>query len=252
MAASEQAVQVVAHGIPLEGSLAIPEQATGAVVIAQGSGSSSPRNRYVAAALQRAGIATLLVDLLTVKEEETDRRTAHLRFNTDLLTHRLVGIVHWLLADPRTRGLPIGAFGASTDAAAALIAAAREPDRVSAVVSRGGRPDLAGIELGKVRAPTLLIVGGEDAEVLPVNREALRALHTSSESRLEIVAGAGHQFEEAGTLERVAELAAAWFERHLGAAEPPPGADPPPDAEPSESDAEPRADARPSDTDDTP
>jgi len=217
----------VAHGIPLEGELAVPEPAIGVVVFAHGSGNghNSPRNRYVAAALQRAGVATLLVDLLTVKEEETDRRTAHLRFNTDLLSNRLLGIIHWLLADPRTRGLPVGAFGASTGAAAALIAAAREPDRVSAVVSRGGRPDLVGIELARVRAPTLLIVGAEDVEVLALNREALRALHTSSESRLELVAGAGHLFEEPGTIERVAELAAAWFERHLRAAEPPPAAE---------------------------
>lgn len=217
----------MARGIPLEGTLSIPETAAGAVVFAHGSGSdrTSPRNRYVAGALQRAGIATLLVDLLTTKEEETDRRTAHLRFNTDLLSNRLLGIVEWLLVDPRTRGLPVGVFGASTGAAAALIAAAREPDRVSAVVSRGGRPDLAGIELARVRAPTLLLVGSEDAEVLALNREALRALH-SSESRLEIVAGAGHLFEEPGTFERAAELAAAWFERHLRAAEPPPAAEP--------------------------
>ncbi len=217
----------MAHGIPLEGTLVVPESATGAVVFAHGSGSSrnSPRNRYVAGALQRAGMTTLLVDLLTAKEEDTDSRTAHLRFNTDLLSNRLIGVIHWLLVDPRTRGVPVGAFGASTGAAAAIMAAAREPDRVSAVVSRGGRPDLAGIELARVRAPTLLIVGGDDVEVLALNRDALRALHLSSESRLEIVAGAGHLFEEAGTLERASELAASWFERHLSAAEPPPAAE---------------------------
>jgi dienelactone hydrolase len=235
VAASEEEVQVIAHGIPLEGTLAVPEPVTGAVVLAHGTGGDrgSPGNRYVAAAFQRAGIATLLVDLLTGKEEETDRRTAHLRFNTDLLSQRLLGITHWLLADRRTHGLPVGAFGASTGAAAALIAAARDPDRISAVVSRGGRPDLAGIELARVRAPTLLIVGGDDSEVLAVNREALRALHSSSESRLEIVPGAGHMFAEAGALERAAELAATWFERHLGAAEPPP-VEPPPAAEPDD------------------
>jgi dienelactone hydrolase len=219
-----QDVEVLAHGIPLQGHLTVPDSATGAVVFAHGSGSSrhSPRNRFVAGVLQRAGLATLLVDLLTAKEEDTDRRTAHLRFNIDLLSGRLVGIVHWLLVDPRTIGLPVGAFGASTGAAAALIAAAREPERVSAVVSRGGRPDLAGIDLPRVRAPTLLIVGGEDHEVLELNRDALRALHLSSESRVEIVAGAGHMFEEPGTLEQVAHLAAAWFARHLAAAERPP------------------------------
>jgi putative phosphoribosyl transferase len=222
--AREEAVQVLAHGVPLEGSLAVPEGATGVVVFAHGSGSSrhSERNRHVAGVLQEAGLATLLFDLLTTKEEELDRRTAHLRFNTDLLSHRLVGAVHWLLAEPRTRGLPVGAFGASTGAAPALIAAAREPDRVSAVVLSGGRPDLAGIDVARVRAPTLLIVGGNDIDVLGVNRDALRALQLSSECRLEIVADANQLFEEAGTLDRAAQLAASWFARHLAAAERPP------------------------------
>jgi putative phosphoribosyl transferase len=221
---AEHNVEVLAHGIPLQGDLAVPDPATGVVVFAHGSGSSrqSPRNRFVASVLQRAGLATLLVDLLTAKEEETDRRTAHLRFNIDLLSNRLVGIVHWLLVEPRTLGLPVGAFGGSTGAAAALIAAVREPERVSAVVSRGGRPDLAGIDLPRVRAPTLFIVGSEDREVIELNRDALRALQLSSESRLELVPGAGHMFEEPGTMEQVAHLAAHWFARHLAAADPPP------------------------------
>jgi putative phosphoribosyl transferase len=220
----EEAVEVVAHGVRLEGSLAVPEGAAGVVAFAHGSAGNrlGARNRHVAGALRAAGLATLLFDLLTAKEEELDRDTAHLRFNIDLLSHRLVGAMHWLLVDPRTRGLPVGVLGAGTGAASALTAAAREPDRVSAVVSRGGRPDLAGIDLARVHAPTLLIAGGADPEVLAASREALRALNAASECRLEIVAGAGHLFEEAGALERVAELASSWLARHLAAADRPP------------------------------
>ncbi|HKE16861.1 MAG TPA: dienelactone hydrolase family protein [Kofleriaceae bacterium] len=222
--AREEAVLVLAHGVPLAGSLAVPEGAAGVVAFAHGSAGNrlGARNRQVAAALRGAGLATLLFDLMTAKEEELDRSTAHLRFNIDLLSHRLVGAVHWLLVHPRTRGLPVGVLGAGTGAAAAITAAAREPDRVSAVVSRGGRPDLAGIDLARVRAPTLLIAGGADSEVLAGNRDALRALTAASECRLEIVAGAGHLFEEPGALERVAELASSWLARHLAAADRPP------------------------------
>jgi pimeloyl-ACP methyl ester carboxylesterase len=173
----------------------------------------------VARALGRAGLATLLIDLLTAMEEEEERFTRHHRFDIDLLAERLVGATHWLLVDPRTAGLPIGYFGASTGAAAALVAAAREPDRVAAVVSRGGRPDLAGRALAQVRAPTLLIVGGADDAVLALNREALARL--PGEARLEIVPDATHLFEEPGALETVAELAAGWFRQHL---RPAPGA----------------------------
>jgi putative phosphoribosyl transferase len=198
----------------LEGNLAVPDGARGAVLFAHGSGSSrfSPRNRVVAQALQEAGFATLLMDLLTPAEEQAERFTRHLRFDVDLLADRLAGAVQWLSRDPQTRALPVGLFGASTGAAAALVTAAREPDRISAVVSRGGRPDLAGELLREVRAPTLLIVGGADEVVLELNREALAGLRC--EKRLEIVAGATHLFEEPGALESVAALAARWFADH--------------------------------------
>jgi putative phosphoribosyl transferase len=201
----------------LQGDLAVPANASGVVLFAHGSGSSrlSPRNRYVAAMLQRAPLATLLIDLLTPEEEEAERFTRHLRFDIGLLAGRLEGVTHWLTGAPDTQQLPIGYFGASTGAAAALVAAASEPDAVGAVVSRGGRPDLAGNALPHVRAPTLLIVGGADSEVEELNREALQLLAT--EKRLEIVPGATHLFEEPGTLERAAELARDWFVAHLRA-----------------------------------
>ena len=184
------------------------------MLFAHGSGSSrlSPRNTYVAEVLDSAGVATLLFDLLTAEEEEVDAQTAELRFDIPLLTERLLAVTQWTLRQPALRGLPMGYFGASTGAAAALAAAARLP-RVAAVVSRGGRPDLAGPLLADVRAATLLIVGGDDREVLTLNRQALAQLR--AEARLEIVPGATHLFVEAGALEEVARLASAWFVAHL-------------------------------------
>jgi putative phosphoribosyl transferase len=192
-----------------------PEGARGVVLFAHGSGSSrhSVRNRFVAGALRGGGLATLLLDLLTPDEEAVDARTAHLRFDIGLLAHRLVAATDWLTANPDTRGLKIGYFGASTGGGAALVAAAERPDLVAAVVSRGGRPDLAGPSLVHVRAPTLLIVGGRDEPVIGMNREAMRQLR--SETRLEIVPGATHLFEEPGALEAVARLAEDWFQRHF-------------------------------------
>jgi putative phosphoribosyl transferase len=215
---SEREIQLVVRpGFRLGGNLAVPQGARGAVLFAHGSGSSrfSPRNRFVAEALQQAGLATLLIDLLTPAEEEAERFTRHLRFDIDLLADRLAAAAEWLSHEKETEGLPVGLFGASTGAAAALVTAAREPDRISAVVSRGGRPDLAGDLLSQVRAATLLIVGGADDVVLDLNREALAMLR--AEKRLEIVPGATHLFEEPGALDGVAALAARWFAEHLGA-----------------------------------
>jgi putative phosphoribosyl transferase len=195
----------------LEGELTVPDAAPLVVAFAHGSGSSrlSPRNRQVATTLQEAGLATLLFDLLDAAEETRDVRTRELRFDIPLLAGRLVAAVEWLDAQPATSNLPVGLFGASTGAAAALIAAARRPDRVGAVVSRGGRPDLAGDSLAAVEAPTLLIVGGEDPAVIDLNRQAQRRVRCVT--RLEIVPGAGHLFEEPGALEQVAALAREWF-----------------------------------------
>jgi putative phosphoribosyl transferase len=199
----------------IEGDLQIPEGAVGTVLFAHGSGSSrhSSRNRYVASELNAAGLATLLIDLLTREEEAVDQHTAHLRFDIPLLAERLVAATRWLGKDPSTRSLRVGYFGASTGAAAALVAAATVPDQVSAVVSRGGRPDLAGEALPRVRAPTLLIVGSRDTQVLEMNRAAMARMQTVT--RLEIVPGASHLFEEPGTLETVAHLARDWFLRYL-------------------------------------
>jgi dienelactone hydrolase len=204
----------MAHGVALEGELAIPAHAAGLVLFAHGSGSSrhSPRNQYVARVLQRVRMATLLMDLLTSKEEALDSRTAELRFNIELLAQRLIGATEWLAQNSGTRELPLGYFGASTGAAAALVAAAGR-QQIKAVVSRGGRPDLAGQALKSVKAPTLLIVGGDDVPVIELNREALAELEC--EKRLEIVPGATHLFEEPGKLEEVAQLARTWFESHL-------------------------------------
>jgi pimeloyl-ACP methyl ester carboxylesterase len=201
--------------VTLEGDLQIPDRATGLVLFAHGSGSSrhSPRNRFVAHELQTAGLATLLLDLLTPEEEAVDQHTGHLRFDIGLLAERLVAATLWAAVDAATRSLAIGYFGASTGAAAALVAAALEPEKVRAVVSRGGRPDLAGEALPLVRAPTLLIVGGRDLTVVELNRAALARLRT--EARLEIVPGATHLFEEPGALEAVARLAREWFLQHL-------------------------------------
>src|SRR6267142_1918770 len=210
-------VRIDAGGVQLEGDLALPSGARGVVVFAHGSGSSrfSPRNRAVAAALRASGLGTLLVDLLTRDEERVDARTGHLRFDIRLLANRLVACVEWLARGARTSDLRIGCFGASTGAAAALVAAAVRPTSVAAVVSRGGRPDLAGPALSQVRAPTLLIVGGDDPEVLELNRQALQKLQ--GEKALVVIPGATHLFEEPGTLEQVADLARRWFLRWLAA-----------------------------------
>jgi dienelactone hydrolase len=202
--------------VALEGDLNIPPRAMGVVVFAHGSGSSrfSSRNRFVASVLEQAGLATLLMDLLTRDEELVDQLTAHLRFDIELLAERLVAATDWLAEEDDTTDLPIGYFGASTGAAAALVAATERPEVVRAIVSRGGRPDLAGPALSRVRAPTLLIVGSRDELVIELNRAALNELR--GEKRLEIVPGATHLFEEPGTLEAVARLARDWFVRYLG------------------------------------
>jgi putative phosphoribosyl transferase len=212
---AEASVSVPAGEVRLAGDLAVPARARGVVLFAHGSGSGrhSPRNRQVAAALGQSSLATLLLDLLTDEEEAVDRDRAELRFDIALLAGRLAAAIDWLTGDPRTATLPIGLFGASTGAAAALVAAAERPHQVVAVVSRGGRPDLAGPLLGLVRAPTLLVVGGRDRVVLELNRSAAEQL--SAEHRLEIVPDATHLFEEPGALERVAALAADWFRRWL-------------------------------------
>jgi putative phosphoribosyl transferase len=209
-------VTVQAGAVGLEGHLALPETTEALVIFAHGSGSSrhSPRNRFVADTLNEAGLATLLFDLLTAEEDRIDARTRELRFNIGLLADRLTGTVDWAGGYTATRELRIGLFGASTGAAAALITAAQRPAAVGAVVSRGGRPDLAGDALPRVQAPTLLIVGGEDTQVLALNRRASDALR--AEKRLEVVPGATHLFEEPGKLDDVARLACEWFRRHLG------------------------------------
>jgi putative phosphoribosyl transferase len=214
----ERPVRVGAGAAILEGDLRLPPDARGVVLFAHGSGSSrhSPRNRHVAALLNEAKLATLLLDLLTPAEEAIDARTATLRFDIGLLADRLIGATDWLTEQPATRALRIGYFGASTGAAAALVAAAERPGVVGAVVSRGGRPDLAGPPLARVRAPTLLIVGGQDVPVIELNRRALAALRC--EKQLVIIPGATHLFEEPGALEQVARLAREWFERYLAQA----------------------------------
>jgi putative phosphoribosyl transferase len=212
---NERQVRVGAGGVILEGGLAVPDGARGVVLFAHGSGSSrhSPRNRFVAGALREGGLATLLLDLLTPEEEAVDARTRQLRFDIALLADRLVGAIDWLAQQPAVRGLPVGLFGASTGGGAALVAAAEHPDAVGAVVSRGGRPDLAGDALPMVRAPSLLIVGGDDEAVIGLNRRAMARM--SAPVTLEIVPGATHLFEEPGTLELVAQLATGWFAEHL-------------------------------------
>jgi putative phosphoribosyl transferase len=211
----ERAVQIPTADAMLDGTLDIPPGATGIVLFAHGSGSSrfSPRNRYVARVLNDAGLGTLLIDLLTPSEEEVDDVTRTLRFDIAMLANRLIGALDWLAHERETHALPIGLFGASTGAGAALVAAAQRRDLVGAVVSRGGRPDLAGDALGVVEAPTLLVVGGRDDIVIALNERARAAMH--AEVRIEIVPGATHLFEEAGTLERVASLARDWFLAHL-------------------------------------
>ena len=215
LSAREQLVHVTAGSVTIEGNLNLPKGARAIILFAHGSGSSrhSSRNRYVARMLNKARLATLLIDLLTADEEEIDEHTAHLRFDIRLLAERLVGATDWLIQNPDTMQLPIGYFGASTGAAAALVAAAERSEAVRAVVSRGGRPDLAGPALARVQAPTLLIVGGNDREVIQLNRAAFAQLQCMRQ--LIIVPGATHLFEEPGALDEVARLARDWFERYL-------------------------------------
>ena len=211
-------VQLRLDGAELGGAISIPDGASGLVLFAHGSGSSrhSPRNRLVAEDLQRAGLGTLLMDLLTSEEDAIDQFTRQFRFDILLLGDRLTGAIDWLRSEPATGALPFGLFGASTGAAAALLAAAARPDHVSAVVSRGGRPDLAGDALELVQAPTLLIVGANDAPVIPLNEAARRHLRAPVE--LALVPGASHLFEEPGTLAAASALAREWFLRYLSAA----------------------------------
>jgi putative phosphoribosyl transferase len=213
---TKREVSIDLEGISLEGTLVLPRHANGLVLFAHGSGSSrhSPRNRYVAGVLNSQQIGTLLFDLLTRQEEAVDRYTGELRFNIPFLAKRLIGATNWTMSSPDIRDFQVGYFGASTGAAAALIAAGEIPDLVSAVVSRGGRPDLAGDALGFVYAPTLLIVGGDDEPVIGMNRGALAKL-ACPDKKLVIIPGATHLFEEPGTLEEVARLAAEWFRQHF-------------------------------------
>ena len=220
----EQLVQVSIGQAILEGNLSIPKNPKGIVLFAHGSGSSrhSPRNKYVAQVLQVAGIATLLIDLLTEEEEEIDLQTRHLRFDINLLVQRLIGATDWLKQEQnfQTKDLSVGYFGASTGAAAALMAAAQRRKLIKAIVSRGGRPDLAGSEnLSRVQAPTLLIIGGNDEPVIEMNRDAYKQLtnlkDNQKEKKIIIVPGATHLFEEPGKLEKVAHLAKDWFQYHF-------------------------------------
>ncbi len=209
----ERLVRIAADGVALEGALAIPAGAEGVVLFAHGSGSSrhSPRNNFVAGVLRAAGLGTLLFDLLTEKEDEVYET----RFDIELLTRRLIAATRWFMKQARSRGLAVGYFGSSTGAASALQAAAALGEGVGAVVSRGGRPDLAGAALPRVQSPTLLIVGGDDLTVIDLNRQAYDQM--KAERELKIIPGATHLFEEPGALEEVARLAADWFQRYLHA-----------------------------------
>lgn len=211
MSAMEQSLKIRAGDVELEADVVVPQGARGVVLFAHGSGSGrqSPRNRFVAGQLQEAGLATVLADLLTREEELLDARTAHLRFDIELLAARVTALTAWIPTYEPTRGLGIGLFGASTGAAAALVSAAERPETVKAVVSRGGRPDLAGPALRSVRQPTLLIVGSLDRVVIELNQKAMGQI--PGETRLEIVPGASHLFEEPGALEQVSQLARDWF-----------------------------------------
>ena len=215
---STMAVRVPVGEEWLQGDLRVPADARGLVLFAHGSGSGrhSPRNQYVARALESGGLATLLIDLLTSQEEALDLRTMRLRYDTTLLATRLASVVEWIQQQPTLSALPVVLFGASTGAGAALVTAAARPHDIAAVVSRGGRPDMAGRALEQVKAPTLLIVGGNDTPVILLNRKAMAQMH--GHVALEIVPGATHLFEEPGALEEVARLAAAWFETHLAPA----------------------------------
>ena len=214
----ESSVRIAMDPFILEGTLSLPTGAMGVVLFAHGSGSSrfSPRNRAVARALQQAKLGTLLLDLLTAEEERVDEETRLHRFDIDLLAGRVVVAIDWLTAAQRTRQLPVGLFGASTGAAAALVAASERPTEVRGIVSRGGRPDLAGPALASVHSPTLLIVGSRDEVVLALNRQALERL-PAAETNLVVVPGASHLFEEPGALDAVSRLAARWFQAHLPA-----------------------------------
>ena len=214
----ERTVHVAAGRQALEGDLSVPAHARGVVLFAHGSGSSrfSARNKHVAAVLQEHGFATLLLDLLTPNEEQLDQLSGEYRFDIGRLAERLIGAAAWLAAEDSTAGLALSIFGASTGGGAALVAAAELPERVAAVVSRGGRPDLAGDALERVVAPTLLIVGGNDEVVLELNRAALAKLRATA--RLEVIPGATHLFEEPGTLDEVARHAVAWFDSYASRA----------------------------------
>ena len=211
----ERTVSIRAGAVTLEGPMGVPARAQGIILFAHGSGSSrfSPRNRFVARVFRDAGLGTLLLDLLSRSEEDVDEVTRHYRFDIAMLADRLVAAIDWLQREPETSELPVGLFGASTGGGAALVAAAKKPDRVNAVVSRGGRPDLAGAALPRVEAPTLLIVGGRDDVVISLNEQARAAM--TGEVRLEIVPGATHLLEERGALEQVASLEREWFLSHL-------------------------------------
>ena len=213
--ANESLVNVTAGPVTLEAFLTIPEGAQGLVLFAHGSGSSrhSPRNQFVARLLNEGGLATLLIDLLTAEEESVDLRTRELRFDIGLLAERVMGATDWLNHNESTKGLKIGYCGSSTGAAAALVAAAGKGEQIGAVVSRGGRPDLAGVDLPRVKAPTLLIVGGNDFGVIELNEDACAKM--TAEKSLEIVPNATHLFEEPGTLEEASLLARDWFIQHL-------------------------------------
>jgi len=215
---AERSIRIATGRVMLDGDLVVPEGARGVVLFAHGSGSGrhSPRNRYVAGVLNERALGTLLIDLLTAREEREDAFTGHLRFDIPLLADRLVGATDWLRSETSTADLKIGYFGASTGGGAALVAGAERPEAVKAVVSRGGRPDLAGEALPCVQAPTLLIVGGNDGPVIQMNQTAFAQIRATK--KLEIVPGASHLFEEPGTLEQVARLAADWFEKYLGGA----------------------------------
>jgi pimeloyl-ACP methyl ester carboxylesterase len=216
MATTHPIHRITAGQAALDGDLTVPDGATGVVLFAHGSGSSrhSPRNRMVASVLNERGLATLLADLLTPDEEVRDARTRDLRFDIGMLADRVIGLIDWVGGHPETRDLPIGLFGASTGAAAALVAAAGRPDEVHAVVSRGGRPDLAGPALVQVDAPTLLLVGEFDAPVIELNEQARNAMTVTA--HLTVIPGAGHLFEEQGALDAVAGEASRWFTTYLG------------------------------------
>ena len=215
LAVEHTLVKVAVDSVEVEGILSVPNEAHGVVLFAHGSGSThrSPRNRSVADVLNEGGLATLQINLLTEDEQQVDLQTAHLRFDIPFLAGRLTDIAGWLRDHPEVRKLPLGLFGASTGAAAALVTAAERPNDVRAVVSRGGRPDLAMSALERVQAPTLLIVGGADTAVIELNRRAMARMHCEHE--LKIIPGATHLFEEKGALDQVASLAAEWFQRFL-------------------------------------